>query len=412
MAVASAGGVHSGVGAGGFDVPPPPPRRSAENLAQPLSVPPGATVWRVGPSRPIQRISEAARLARSGDVVEIDAGDYLGDVAVWEQSQLTIRGVGGAARLYADGRHAEGKAIWVIRRGEFDISNIDFIGARVADRNGAGIRFEGGRLTLRHCLFWGNQMGLLTSNGDNAPKSSLRVEQSEFAYSHAQPRLGHNLYVGSIDELVVVGSYFHHANMGHLLKSRARRSEVKYSRFTDEGGGRAAYELEFPNGGEVLLVGNIVQQQLGTTNPAMVSVGAEGYTWPVNSLTVVANTLVNDRPRGRSFLRVAAGASPVWVANNLLVGAGGLQLPDGALEFNNPLARWVDLVMPVREDYRLIRDEPQFQWRQPPGPDALSRLMPTAQYMHPRRVVRVGTVPLLVGAAQRLPGASVTVVPR
>jgi hypothetical protein len=385
-----------------FEVPLPPPRRGPEKVLSPSPPPLGATVWRVGPAGPIFRIAEAARLARPGDVVEIEAGDYRGDVAVWEQSRLTIRGVGGAARLFAEGRNAEGKAIWVIRRGEFDISNVDFIGARVGDRNGAGIRFEGGQLRIRSCLFWDNENGLLTSNGDHAVNSSLMVENSEFGYSHVRGRgYGHGLYVGTIDSVTVTGSYFHHAAMGHLLKTRAKRSNVLYNRFTDEAGGRAAYEVEFPNGGEVVFVGNTVQQQRETSNSVMVSVGAEGYKWPVNTLAMVGNTLVNDHPHGGTFLRVSPGASRVLTANNLLVGMGAMQVTDPATHFNNQEARWRDLARPMREDYRIASTGSRFAWRQPAEPEALAQLVPDAQYVHPRRVQRLGMPPAVVGADQR-----------
>ncbi len=102
-------------------------------------------------------------------------------------------GVGGAARLFADGRSAEGKAIWVIPWGDFDIANIGFMGACAHDGNGAGIRFEGGRLRLRDCLFWDNETGLLTSVHTSAAEAALEIERSEFAYSHVNERWAHNL---------------------------------------------------------------------------------------------------------------------------------------------------------------------------------------------------------------------------
>lgn len=43
--------------------------------------PDGRRVIRVGANHSIRQISEAARVARDGDVVEIDAGDYYQDVA-------------------------------------------------------------------------------------------------------------------------------------------------------------------------------------------------------------------------------------------------------------------------------------------------------------------------------------------
>ena len=381
-----------------FLVPPPPPRRGAHEVLPPEPAPPGARVWRVGPSGPLRTIAEAAREARSGDVVEIEAGDYRGDVALWEQKRLTIRGVNGAARLFADGRSSEGKAIWVIRNGDFDVSNIDFIGARVQDGNGAGIRFEGGRLRLRHCLFWGNQTGLLTSNQDIAADTALIVEHSEFAYSHVKGRWAHNLYVGTIASLTVTGSYFHHADAGHLLKSRARVNDIFYNRFTDEIGGRASYELDFPNGGFVRLVGNVVQQQSGTENSTVISFGEEGYHWPVNRLHMGSNTLVNDHPHGGTFLYVAPGAERVVSANNLLVGPGAYRVRDPVLVFNDVRADWRVLKKPSRQDYRLISKADEFLYRPLTQPGWEEAMALRSVYLHPLSLRPLLTAPNNVGA--------------
>ena len=45
--------------------------------------------------------------AQSGDTIRISAGDYRGSAAVaqWTAGNLTICGVGGRARLFADGRY-------------------------------------------------------------------------------------------------------------------------------------------------------------------------------------------------------------------------------------------------------------------------------------------------------------------
>ncbi|HEY2816246.1 MAG TPA: hypothetical protein VGK44_03825, partial [Casimicrobiaceae bacterium] len=130
----------------------------------PASDPAIAAVLRVGPGAPINRISDAARIARDGDTVEILPGNYTGDVAVWTQKKLTIRGVGSMPTLIADNHSAEGKAIWVFRNGDFVVENIAFTGARVAELNGAGIRFEQGRLQVVRCQFSDNENGILTGN--------------------------------------------------------------------------------------------------------------------------------------------------------------------------------------------------------------------------------------------------------
>ncbi len=127
----------------------------------------------VGDGRTIRALAEAARIAQDGDTVVIDAGVYRGDVAVWSQDRLTLRAQGGRVRLQAAGAAAEGKALWVVRGGEIAIEDIDFEGARVPSGNGAGIRFERGRLTVRRCRFFDNEMGLLANND---PTQELVVE--------------------------------------------------------------------------------------------------------------------------------------------------------------------------------------------------------------------------------------------
>ncbi|MEN9538739.1 MAG: hypothetical protein RLZZ126_974, partial [Pseudomonadota bacterium] len=272
---------YSGVGCARDGVPNRPSGASA------------GRVLRVGPGEPVASIAAASRLARDGDTVEIKAGDYHGDVAQWEQTDLTIRGVGGMVRLFADGKAHGGKAIWVMGRkgSNFRVSNIAFVGARVPDRNGAGIRFEGGKLVVRNCLFWGNENGLLAGASVG---TSLHIEDSEFGYNGNGDGLTHNLYGGAIDLLKVSGSYFHHANVGHLLKSRARVNEIIYNRLTDETGGRASYELDFPNGGLAVVMGNIIQKGPDAENSAVMSYGREGISWDRNELVFVSNTVVND----------------------------------------------------------------------------------------------------------------------
>lgn len=282
-----------------------------------------AATLRVGPGEAITRIAAATKLAKDGDTVEILPGEYRGDVAVWTQKQLVIRGIGKRPVLIADGQSAEGKAIWGIRNGDFRIENIEFRGARVADRNGAGIRFERGKLTVRRCAFTDNQTGLLTGGAKDA---ELVIEDSEFSRNGTGDGQTHNLYVGTIAKLSVTGSRFHAVNAGHLIKSRARQSDLRYNFIYDGPAGQASYEVEFPNGGIATLVGNIIGQGAATRNPVVVSYGAEGKVWPENSLTLSHNTLISDYFPVAWFLRVHQDkfTTPpqVTAINNLTIGPG------------------------------------------------------------------------------------------
>lgn len=277
---------------------------------------------------PAQGLGDALRRAADGDVIELAAGDYRGQVGVIEQRRLTLRGVGGRAVLHAAGRHAEGKATLVVRDGDVQIENIEFRGSRVPDGNGAGIRFERGRLTVLNCAFFDNQNGILTANFGDA---ELVVRDSEFGQAPRDTSLPHLLYVGRIARFTLSGSRFSGGAAGHLVKSRARMSEVHDNRLVDGVGGQAAYELEFPNGGAVTVVSNVIGQSAGTTNPAIVSFGAEGYGDGPHSLVLTDNTIINEAGPRAVFVRVREGTPPVSlrVQGNRLYGPGdpGAALP-------------------------------------------------------------------------------------
>ena len=357
-----------------------------------VAAPRAPATLRVGPSSPIRTIAEAARLARDGDTVEVQAGEYRGDVAVWTQKHLTIRSVGGRAVLIADGRSAEGKGTWVVRGADVTVEGFDFIGARVPDGNGAGIRFDSGRLTVRDSRFIDNQMSLLTGNDRD---SELTVERCEFTGPSDGPRHYHNLYVGSIARLVLTGSWLHSARVGHLVKSRARENHVLYNRIADEGG-NASYELEFPAGGVAWVVGNLIEQSARTENAVIVSFGVEGYAWPENRLAMAHNTVVNRRMLGGTFVRVSPGAGPPLLINNLWVGPGDFSMPADAVETGNRRAslRWFQ--DPGRYDYRLRERHALAPVSAPPS----ANLQPVAEYRHPRGLRRLEAAPNLPGAFQ------------
>ena len=358
-----------------------------------------ARILRVGPQQALRNIAAAATQARDGDTVEIEAGDYLADVAVWKQHKLTIRGVGGYARLVAAGVSAEKKAIWVIRGGDITIENVEFTGARVPDKNGAGIRLEKGRLIVRNCRFLGNENGILTGGGDG----ELDIENSEFGHNGAGDGYSHNLYVGAIKKLRVTGSYFHHARVGHLLKSRAAENHILYNRLTDESGGRASYELEFSNGGIAYVIGNIIQQSATSENSNIISFGAEGYKWPKNEIYLINNTLINDRPEGGSFLAVRPGAQTVKAYNNLLLGRRQLNTGIDGEFINNPNVDATSFILADRHDYRVRRESPLHRSYRSPGIASNGmELAPTHEYVHPATTRSLSTAPTLPGARQTL----------
>lgn len=354
-------------------------------LAGALPWPAGAGAAGPGRTRRVaagESLQAAIEQASDGDTVEIGPGEHVGQVAVVLQRRLTIRGVGATPPvLHAAGRHAEGKAILVLRDGDYTVENLALRGARVPDGNGAGIRFERGRLLLRGCHFHDNEMGLLGSNTDDA---ELRVEACAFGDAPRHGTVNHHLlYVGRIARFELVGSRFGNGWRGHLVKSRARVNEVRYNRLVDGDGGHggASYELEFPNGGLATVVGNLIAQGPGTQNDALVSFGAEARAGDdrAHALLMVHNTLVNRAGRAARFVQVHGqrlrGAPTLLLQANVLAGPGDAVAGPGNVRL--PQSPWGD----AADETFAPPPQAAWRWRRLPLPDAALR--PRAQFVLP-----------------------------
>lgn len=274
------------------------------------------------------------RRARPGEVVTVPPGRYRGALGVIDQPGVTLVSPGPGAEFHADGAHIEGKAMLVVRAEDVTVDNIGFHGARVPTGNGAGIRFERGTLQLRHCRFFDNEMGLLSAG---EPSMQLLVLHCQFgdAPRHEGPMLRHLLYLGRIGWCVVLHSRFSNGWRGHLLKSRARINRVLWNELVDGPDGAAAYELEFPEGGDNLVLGNRIEQSPHTLNPALLSMGAEATGQPGNRLVLVDNHFINRRPAvlgaPARFVHLwperMGGDLAVQHAGNRFEGAGLVGLP-------------------------------------------------------------------------------------
>lgn len=278
-----------------------------------------AATWHVGPSQTYTKPSQVAGLVNSGDTIDIDAGIYNSDVCAWTDNNLLIRCTNGMAHLKANGLSYGDKAIWVIQGNNTTIEHIEFSLCTSTSDNGAGIRQEGKNLTVRHCYFHDNENGILSGA---MAASKITVEYSEFGLNGAGDGYSHNLYIGHVDTLLFRYNYSHHAKTGHELKSRANVNYILYNRFSNEATGTASYEIDLPNGGLAVVMGNVVQQGLNADNSTMVAYGMEGLTNTApHNFYLVSNTLVNERSSG-TFVNVKSGTNLYKSYNNLFAGTG------------------------------------------------------------------------------------------
>jgi len=333
-------------------------------------------VKKVGPGQKFETPCMAFQAAADTDIIEIDAaGTYSGDVCAITRNRLTIRGVNGRPKIQAGGKSAQGKAIWVIQGANTTVENIEFTGAAVAAKNGAGIRQEGRNLTVLNCYFHHNENGILTTH----LAGNITVEHSEFGWNGHGDGYSHNIYVGGTDSFTLHASYMHHAQGGNLVKSRAAVNTITYNRLSSEDG-NSSWELDVPNGGQALVLGNLIQQGAESVNEHMVSFGTEGAR-PDSRMVFASNTVVNLRTNGRVFLK-AVGAV-IEARNNLFAGKVEINLGSQALPKGNALDPAMRFVNAAGFDFTPASGSPAIDAAGETVPWNERQAAPEWQYAHP-----------------------------
>jgi MYXO-CTERM domain-containing protein len=324
--------------------------------------------------------------AAAGDVIEIDAaGTYDGDTCAWSTDALTLRGVNGRPHIDDTGVHlAESKGVFVVHAATVRFENLELSGASVPDRNGAAIRHQGTDLEVVGCYLHDNEDGILGSPITDGT-GTVTITSTELAYNGYGDGYSHNAYLGHYASVVLRDSWSHGARVGHLFKSRALENEILYNRLTDETGGSASYELDLPNAGRSVVVGNLIEQEGTTQNSTIVAYGEESSGInPDTTLVFAHNTVVNRRSAGTFVVVGSAVGTPALLVNNLFVGPGTLTDQAGATLAGNwddgmgdPLLADVDGF-----DYHLTDGSPCVD----AAVDAATytdEAAPVAEYVHP-----------------------------
>lgn len=277
----------------------------------------------VGANQQFQRIADAVAAARDGDVVLVQAGTYVNDFATVTH-RITLQGVGGMVKMVATVPPPNGKAI-LTTGSDVTVDHFEFSGAKVADKNGAGIRYDTGNLTVTNSYFHDNENGLLAAAD---AQGTITIKSSEFGHNGNGNGLTHNIYVGAIKQLTIQDSYIHDAVVGHEVKSRALNTAITGSPIQNNAG-NASYEIDLPQGGNALIQGNVIQQGASASNPVMIAFGEEGNLNPGSALAVRGNTFVNDKTGGVAVWN-ATGA-PAAMDGNQTYGLGSTAKTLGAV---------------------------------------------------------------------------------
>lgn len=240
----------------------------------------------------------------------------------------------------------EGKAAVVVR----DTTGVVIENLKVCGLSGGGnvaaVKGEGAfDLTLRKLVSCENEMGLLTDNKGGR----LVIEDSLFEnMGRTNGDLGHLIYAGEIDELVLRNSIVRCSrNGGHLVKSRARKTLIERNVIAQTNCDTSRL-IDLSAGGDNVIRSNVFQQGPGSLNAEMIGTGLEirSKQWAEQRTLIESNLFISDlikRP-GSSVPAVyktreghavtARGNRIVWTDGRVLRGKMGY-IPGGFADIDS-----------------------------------------------------------------------------
>jgi hypothetical protein len=275
-----------------------------------------AELLRVGAEQEYKMPSQALAHAHDGDTIAIAPGTYF-DCSLVNQNNLTIEGAGPG--IVMTDKTCRGKAILITNGNNITIRNLTLQRARAPDQNGAGIRGQGGNLTVINSRFLDNEDGILVAPN---PHANIRIVGSEFVTNGKCSPGGcaHAIYVGSIASLDVENSRVFDTQVGHNIKSDAASTTVLNCDIEDGPNGTSSYQIDVPNGGTVRIEGTKLEKGPHAQNHATaIIIGEGGVTHPSDGIIIRNNTLINDTGHETTFVRNIT-ATPAELSANVFRG--------------------------------------------------------------------------------------------
>jgi hypothetical protein len=213
----------------------------------------------------------------------------------------------------------------------YTVSNIRLSGARTSDANGAGVRGDQvSSITLQNCNIHDNENGILSLADVHSFIGNTFADNGN-AWGTA-----HHIYVSFFSDIVpslvtATGNIFLAAKVGNQFKSRAKKTIFSHN-LVAELDGSCSWQMDFSNGGEVLVEKNVIEQGPNAQNRNMVSYAPEGLPADgrVNTLAFNDNVVINDHAQNGWMVNIVNQPTTIEAERNIIVG------PFAAYLFNGP----------------------------------------------------------------------------
>jgi hypothetical protein len=231
-------------------------------------------------------LQDGLAAATAGDEAVLAPGVYE-QGAVITTPHLVLRGEPGA---HLRGHAVEGKAALVVKAAGVVIEGIECSGIAVRDNNGACIRIEGDDLTVRNVHLHDNQQGILSGPGGGV----LLVEGSLLERNGFGGQ-AHGVYIGPTIQTFIFRNnrVLATTGAGHGVKSRAQSTIIENNIIAGLDG-HDSRAIDLPNGGDVVIRGNVLEKGPDSANAQMIGLALEGNLHEANQTLIESNLVIFD----------------------------------------------------------------------------------------------------------------------
>ena len=222
-----------------------------------------------------------------------------------------------------------GKGIFTVTAEDVTIEGIEFSDAHARDGNGAAIRLETSRATIRNNLFRNNQMHILggTAGGDG----QIVIEDNRMVGTQPSSNYNHSVYISKKVEGALIfrrNSVIGTRGQGHGLKTGAGSNLIEDNVIAQlDGDGSLCIDIII--GGHSEIRNNLCQSGPNRDNETLlgIALGQNRDHYPKNlsdHTLIEGNTFILDGGRGGGGCLLLSGSSgEVEIIGNILVGLKG-----------------------------------------------------------------------------------------